>query len=81
MCKSNCIPEINEVFTGMRSVFSLSGIFTPESVYISKESFLSFNKLNLFPQVFFKNLGSQWRKNKSKLLGKNVQKTKKPGKR
>lgn len=54
MCKSNYIHEINEVFTGIkRSVFPLGGVFTPESVYMSKESFLSFNKLDkCFPSSF-----------------------------
>lgn len=61
--------------------FPLSGTFIPESLYISKESFLSFNKLNVFPRVlffFFKNLGSQWRGEKKipNLLGKKCTKTK-----
>lgn len=50
MCKSNYIYEIKEVFTGIkRSVLPLLGVFTPERVYGSKESFLSFNKLGTFP--------------------------------
>ena len=44
MCKSNYIHEIKEAFTGIkRSVLPLSGVFTPESVYVSKESFLLIN--------------------------------------
>lgn len=54
MCKSNYIHEINEVFTGIKiSVFPLSGVFTPQNVHVSKESFLSFNKLDNFPSCHF----------------------------
>lgn len=50
MCKSNYLHEIKEVFTGIkRSVLPLSRVFTPKNVYGSKESFLSFNKLDTFP--------------------------------
>lgn len=81
MCKSSYRHKINEVFTGSRSVFPLSGVLTLESLYVSKVSSLSYNKLKIFLTFFFlflKNLGSQWRKKKIQAhLRKKCTKTKK----
>lgn len=53
MCKSSYRHKINEVFTGSRSVFPLSGVLTLESLYVSKVSSLSYNKLKIFLTFFF----------------------------
>lgn len=66
--------------TDIKSSVSPLGAFTPESVYMSKEGFLSFNKLMFSLKFFFvlfcffRNLRSWWGENARFHLGKNVQK-------